>query len=79
MSDKTNKGKGKTQSEASRTKPNRGQDEKVHTLLAPDGTTIEATQREFRDTYRAQGYVHADPQDDVTVEKVGSTGESTVE
>jgi hypothetical protein len=81
MSDKekTNKGKGQAQSAESRSKPNRGQDENLHTLLAPDGTTIQATQREFKDTYRDQGYVHADPEDDVTVEKSGASGESTVE
>jgi hypothetical protein len=57
VSEKENKGRGKDQSAESKAKPNKGLDENTHVLVAPDGTEIEATQREFKDTYRAQGYV----------------------
>lgn len=58
---------GQAQSAESTAKRNRGQDEITHTLTAPDGTTVEATQREWRDTYRSQGYTRAeDDPDDAT-------------
>ncbi len=47
-----------SQGEAARNKPNKGQDEKTHTFVnAASGETREATQREFRDTLRDQGFV----------------------
>ena len=42
-------------------KPNQGQDEKLHTLTNPaTGETRQATQREFKDSLRAQGFVKQD-------------------
>ncbi len=39
-------------------KPNQGQDEKTYTFVNPaTGETREATQREFRETLRDQGFV----------------------
>jgi len=47
-----------SQGQAARNKPNRGQDEKTHTFVnTTSGETREATQREFRDTLRDQGFV----------------------
>jgi len=48
-------------------KPNQGQDEKTHTFVnAASGETREATQREFRDTLRDQGFTK--PEDAAEVE-----------
>jgi len=53
-------------------KPNQGQDEKTHTFVnTASGETREATQREFRDTLRDQGFVRqevAAEADDATPE-----------
>ncbi len=47
-----------SQGDAARNKPNQGQDEKTHTFVnAATGETREATQREFRDSLRDQGFV----------------------
>ena len=45
-------------------KPNRGQDEKLHTIQAPDGTRLDVTQREWKETYRGQGYTRVDDDGD---------------
>ncbi len=46
-----------SQGDAARNKPNKGQDEKTHTFVnTASGETREATQREFRDTLRDQGF-----------------------
>ncbi len=48
-------------------KPNRGQDEKPRTFVnQATGETRQATQREFKDTLRDQGFT--DPEDGFTVE-----------
>jgi len=52
MSEK-NKGQ---QGAAASAKPNKGQDEKTHTIQGPDGATVEVTQREFREVYKDQGF-----------------------
>ncbi len=61
-----------SQGETARTKPNKGQDENLHTFVnAATGETREATQREFRDTLRDQGFTKqedATEADDTTPE-----------
>lgn len=62
--------------EASPRKQNRGQDEKYHVFIHPTtGETQEATQREYKNTLRDQGFIHQDPEagdaadvEDVTLE-----------
>lgn len=57
-----------SQGDAARNKPNKGQDENIHTFVAPDGSTIQATMRQFRNELRDQGYVKQDDVDNVPVE-----------
>lgn len=50
-------------------KPNQGQDEKFHTVTNPaTGETRQATQREFRDTLKDQGFVKQGDGDDAAAD-----------
>ena len=48
---------------SNRDKPNRGQDEKTRTFVNDAGEQREATQREYRDTLRDQGFRPLDEDD----------------
>jgi len=48
-------------------KPNKGQDEVLHTITSADGLEIlRVTQREWRETYRDLGYTRTDDEDEAT-------------
>jgi hypothetical protein len=64
MAEKQNRG------QTQRNAPNRGQDEVLHTITSADGSeTLEVTQREWKETYRDQGYVRVDETDETTPEE----------
>ena len=53
------------QGAAASARVNRGQDEVMHTITSADGLeTFEVTQREWKETYRPQGYLRTDGVDD---------------
>jgi hypothetical protein len=55
----------KPEKPAASTRANRGQDEVMHTITSADGLeTFEVTQREWKETYRPQGYLRTDGVDD---------------
>jgi len=48
-------------------KPNKGQDEVLHTIQMPDGSDVrQVTQREWRETYRDLGYIREPDEDEGT-------------
>lgn len=52
-------------------KPNKGQDENLHTFVAPDGSQVEQTQRWFRTEGKAAGYTALDDDADDGAEAPG--------
>jgi hypothetical protein len=51
--------------EAASSKPNRGQDEILHTVTTPTGETIQVTQRDWKENYRGvEGYTRNDAENE---------------
>jgi hypothetical protein len=53
------------QGKAASSKPNKGQDENLHSVTTPTGETIQVTQRDWKENYRGvEGYHRTDGDDD---------------